>query len=420
MFTPFLVSLLLVLLLPASASPVSRQPRPLQLRGPPRSYSCLRGDGTFDYSWAHSQSQIVKAKHQHTASLASTVDTLPNTLTVNRRSSGSVQLVDYIQDGLDLEYYGDVSIGTPPQQLTVDFDTGSADLWVPTICGNCQTGLPQSYFHAEKSSTYNQTMKPFEITYGSGEVAGTIAQDTAALYGLRVNSQTFGAVNVVSSQFTNDPASGIIGLAFESIAQTSAPPLIQQLYTAGALDEPLFAFFLSRQAQGAVLTIGGTDASHYTGDITYTPVTTQTYWEVQSTGPVVNGELIKDQEFKAAIDTGTTLIYIPTSAATALYNAIPGAKADPDEGNGMYSYPCSSNPTVAFSFAGSSNAYAIDPRDFNLGPASESGMCVGGVIGMDVTDTNGEPLAIIGDEFLKSWYSVYNFDGPKVGFAKAK
>ncbi|KZT51973.1 acid protease [Calocera cornea HHB12733] len=361
---------------------------------------------------------MVKAKYQHTSSLATTVEPLPNTLTVNRRrSSGSVQLVDYIQDGLDLEYYGGISLGTPAQQLTVDFDTGSADLWVPTVCVNCDGDLPETYFHTEQSSTYQQTERPFEITYGSGEVAGTIAKDTAELSGLRVTSQTLGAVNVVSQQFTNDPSSGILGLAFQGIAQTQAPPIVQQLHQ--ALDQPLFAFFLSRQTQGAVLTIGSTDTSHYSGDITYTSVTTESYWEVQSTGSVVNGKTV-GQGFKAAIDTGTTLIYIPTSAATALYAAIPGARSDPDEGSGMYAYPCASNPSVGFSFAGSPNVYTVDLRDFNLGPASEQDMCVGGVIGMDITDTNDEPLAIIGDEFLKSWYSVYSFDGPRVGFAKAK
>lgn len=418
MLTPSLVALLLLMLEPVSAGPLARKPRQLQLRGPPRPNKYTRADGTFDYAWAHAQSQLVKAKYQHTLAQASKITALPDTLTVNRRASGTVQLVDEIQSGLDLEYYGTISLGTPPQQVTVDFDTGSADLWVPTLCVDCTTGLPQTYFHTEKSSTYNQTLAPFEITYGSGAVTGTIAQDTATLSGLQVKSQYFGAVNVVSQQFMNDPASGIIGLAFQRIASTNKPPFMQQLYSAGVLDEPLFAFFLSRQSQGAVLTIGNTDTSHYTGSITYTPVTTQSYWEVQSTGSVVNGKAV-GQGFKAAIDTGTTLIYLPSSATAALYGAIPGARSDPEEGSGMYAYPCSSNPVVAFSFAGSTNAYTIDLRDFNLGPAEEQGMCVGGVIAMDIQDGNGEPLAIIGDEFLKSWYSVYNFDGPKVGFAKA-
>lgn len=49
-------------------------------------------------------------------------------------------------------------------------------------------------------------------------------------------------------------------------------------------------------------------------------------------------------------------------------------------------------------------SYNIDPEDFNLG--TFQGQCVGAVMGLDFTDTTGQPLAIIGNAFLKEWYSV--------------
>ncbi|KAG8908150.1 hypothetical protein FRC00_011404, partial [Tulasnella sp. 408] len=122
------------------------------------------------------------------------------------------------------------------------------------------------------------------------------------------------------------------------------------------------------------------------------------------------------QGISCVMDTGTTAIYVPSSYAQAIYANIPGATPAPDQGAGYYAYPCGSSiPEIAFVFGGQS--YAIDSNDFNLGPITQDGtLCAGAIMGMDEQGFNA---AIVGDAFLKNWYSVYDAGGNRVGLAKS-
>lgn len=73
----------------------------------------------------------------------------------------SMPLRDYMSGTLDLSYYGPMSFGTPAQELTVDIDTGSADLWIPANCPDCNG----NQFNPSVSSTYMDTHKKFSISY---------------------------------------------------------------------------------------------------------------------------------------------------------------------------------------------------------------------------------------------------------------
>ncbi|KAG9017511.1 hypothetical protein FRB90_000984 [Tulasnella sp. 427] len=337
-----------------------------------------------------------------------------------RGSSGKATLKDDF-DGIDELYYGSLSIGTPAQKTTVDFDTGSSDLWLPlSSCPKCYGPT----FKPASSSTFKDSSNSFNIRYQDGSSAtGKVATDKVTVAGLTVHTQGFGAVTKETGNFLAGPSAGLLGLGFKANAASGAKPFFINLVEAKSLASNVFSFFMARNGgTGSELCIGCTNSAKYTGSIRYyhiDPSATggkQYYWNIPSDGFSYNGGP-STGSFSAVIDSGTTLIYVPTAAAKALYAKIPGAKAAPSSiGDGFYTYPCNAKlGPIELGFSG--HQYAVNPSDFNLGAVSSgSSTCVAGIIG----DDTGDGMAIIGDEFMKNWYSVFDYDKKAVGFAKAK
>ena len=149
----------------------------------------------------------------------------------------------------DSSYVGSITIGTPSQQFNVVLDTGSSDLWLAsTSCPTC-AGVPT--FDTSKSSTLQQPTtstgqgQGVEIHYGSGEVAGVLAQDTVSMGGFTVDPQTFLVVTQMSTGLLDGDTSGILGLAFQSLAATRATPFWLALTNAGQFAQPEMSFWLT-------------------------------------------------------------------------------------------------------------------------------------------------------------------------------
>lgn len=77
---------------------------------------------------------------------------------------------------MDAQYYGTIAIGTPPQEFTVIFDTGSSNTWIPSKkCTSLACYLHNRYDSSE-SETFESDERDFAIRYGSGAVEGFISK----------------------------------------------------------------------------------------------------------------------------------------------------------------------------------------------------------------------------------------------------
>lgn len=96
------------------------------------------------------------------------------TVPVRHQERDAVGLTDQEDD---LEWTGNVTVGTPGKSFIINFDTGSSDLWVPSsLCKNCD--YKALYNHTE-SSTSSAKSGTFSIHYGDNSFAsGTPYTDT--------------------------------------------------------------------------------------------------------------------------------------------------------------------------------------------------------------------------------------------------
>lgn len=170
------------------------------------------------------------------------------------------------------------------------------------------------------------------------------------------------------------------------------------------------------------ITFGAMDPSHYKGEITWAPVTQKAYWEVVMEKVTVNGKTlpgIADNTRRAAIDTGTSLIAMSKSDAAAI-NKMIGATAIPFQGGGMFSIECSklaSMPNLTFQFGG--KEMTLTPTDYSLQMKTWLGtVCISGISGIDLPPQMSN-LWIVGDVFLRKYYTVYDYENARVGFADA-
>jgi cathepsin D len=130
------------------------------------------------------------------------------------------------------------------------YSTFISDLWVADQ--NCILGCSQvQTFNDASSSTFQNLSQPFQIQYGSGAAAGSLAQDVVQMAGFSVNNQVFGAVTEVTTGLLNAPVSGLLGLAWQSIASSRHTPLWQTLAGSGAWTDPVMAFQLTRFINGS-------------------------------------------------------------------------------------------------------------------------------------------------------------------------
>ncbi|KAJ9613126.1 hypothetical protein H2200_003067 [Cladophialophora chaetospira] len=348
-------------------------------------------------------------------------------------------------DAQKIQYFINVTIGTPPQDFALQLDTGSSDTWVPAADSwGCEDDgcIDYGAFDKNVSSTYALLpggdgtfyISYADLSYASGDYFTDVlsfSKDDS------ITNTTMALAN------DTDQVQGLMGVGFranEASLQNDEPfdfPTVPEVLKAqGHIDRVAYSLYLDSfdDNAGAIL-FGGIDSSRYTGELLALPLSQDAYgnyseFRVALTqisihdGKSTRALSQPDLSVPALLDSGTTYSYLPQDIVESLSE---GLGATLSEDNGYYYVPCSyrkANVSLIYTFGGLDGVNISVPLSEliseQLGDESAYRDGTPGCTLMVEADPGDGSGTILGDSFLRSAYAVYDLENLVVALAQAK
>ncbi|KAF7563920.1 hypothetical protein G7046_g183 [Stylonectria norvegica] len=315
-------------------------------------------------------------------------------------------------------YSIDIVLGTPGQTVTVNFDTGSSELWVNPVCSNSTNPtFCETFGRFEESSTFVDLGTKGSITYGTGFTNFEYGYDFLSIGPAKINQQIFG-VAYASEHNTV----GIMGAGPDVSGWDNSYPLIlDNLAQQGLINSRAFSLDIrSLESERGSVVFGGIDTKKYSGPLEKLPIIPAAespdgntrYWvnldsisltlDDGTTAPVLS------QVQAVLLDSGATVSALPGNIVDAIVAVFPTTR--PNDGSQFYEVDCSVidlEGTVDFTFG--NTVIKIPYADF-IWQRPDVGLCLLGV-------TKDDEFPVLGDTFLRAAYVVYDWDNRNIHLA---
>lgn len=339
----------------------------------------------------------------------------------------------------DVAYYAQLEIGTPPQTVYTQLDTGSFELWVNP---DCTTVSPSDSLFCQRIGHYNSSLSSSAISlgtnqtlhYGIGAANISYFTDVVSLAGSSASSALKDVQFGVATS-SRDAFSGILGIGYGQGLATKYPNFIDQLHSQNVTKVKAYTLALgSKDAKEGTIVFGGVDISKFSGPLAQVPIIPAAsspdkvprFW-VQMNGISLtppSGEsttAYEGSQIPAFLDSGSTMTILPPKLTSKIAKDF--GSPEPDA-NGFFQVGCEfvgMNGTVDFQFeAGNEDGeekkmvtvrvpYKEMIREVGEG---ETKNCFLGVVG-------SETFTLLGDTFLRSAYAVFDLQTHSIWLTQA-
>lgn len=385
------------------------------------------------------------------------------------------------EDFVRSAYYGTLLVGTPPEPFTVVFDTGSGHLVLPSTYCKSEACRVHKRYRRSASDTgrdinhngvsvdgLSSLRDQLTVSYGIGEVKGVFVEDVICVETLDgpregdvpnasaavqqpaeviadgrlpkgcVTLRFLAATELSEDPFKAFAFDGILGLGLQGLSQTPDFNYLEVMAKSvqgwGSTAPHTFAVFLATSAaEDSEIALGGWSEEHLAEELSWNPVPAPElgHWLVNLRSIRVDGAVLPfcASGCKAAVDTGTSLLAVPSDVFPELYEMLkhPAPLAGHCNGAG---------PLLHFEM--DDFTVTLGPRDYSR--AERTGLknprlrfgkpapartrrdwrCNPTLMTLDLPEPMGPKIFILGEPVLRKYYTAYDAKGKRVGFGRAR
>ncbi|KAI1291291.1 aspartic peptidase domain-containing protein [Xylaria venustula] len=346
-------------------------------------------------------------------------------------------------------YYAHVSLGTPPQPVTLTVDTGSSDVWIlDSRADLCQSTTKQHYYGTclatydpAQSSTYQLVDRGgFSIEYLDSSAAnGDYIKDNFHIAGADIDALQVGLAK------TSTINSGLLGIGFHTNVAARHPyrNIVDLLADQGLIDTQAYSLYLDDlHAETGTILFGGIDNTKFIGQLKSVDILRDRYSKIYSSLTVALGSLVVSSGSKSqssdllraqepvVLDSGTSLTYLPPAVTKRIYAEFD--VVDDTDHSGLAFVKCglltlNKDTTLDFQFGAGDGPLVKVPIDELVLDNVKAYIALGLQVPADLPFNNVctfgiqslPGISLLGDTFLRSAYVAYDLTHKKIALAQA-
>eukprot|EP00435_Cladocopium_sp_Y103_P035677 s545_g9.t1 len=302
------------------------------------------------------------------------------------------------------EYFGHLSL-PDEAALAVSFDTGSGNVVLP-----CAPRKGPRLRYEACNVSESPPESPLTLTFGTGEVNGSYADAPICVGSLCTKLRWVAGWQLSEEPFGQAPFEGVLGLALPALAEGSNFSFFDELVKSRRLEQNVFAIYFPQEPwEDAELLLGGIDEQRMETKLTWVPVSRPGFWQVAVRDLTLDGEDMNVcgsqgsyRSCSIALDSGTSgALAAPSWLARRLAQQLTDCGGE--------------GKRLGFRLEESDLLLELEAADY-LPDGCEGALQL---MAVDVPAPHG-PVMLLGDLFLRKYYTVYDRQRLQIGFTLAR